>query len=308
MEQYIFSEDQKNLIHCSTPGEAPGEEKDGVFLYSYEEAQDLPPELSRRSAFLASLHALRFCKAESFGDSIIGTLHVPSELAETKGAVQLAFHLEKNTLILVGDLECLRASVAAVAETPMEGLCAPIVLLRMLDAFLSNDVLYLQSIDEEFTQKEELLLRTIPSDFNGYLMKQRRKLSRLHAYYEQLADVADVMESSFAMVSEQQSNAWQLLGQRCERLHNNTEALNEYLLQLRELYRSQMDIRQGRVMSLLTVVTTMFLPLSLVAAWYGMNFSNMAAINSPWGYPLVILLVVVLVIAEIIFFKKKKMF
>ena len=139
-------------------------------------------------------------------------------------------------------------------------------------------------------------------------MTSRRKLSRLHAYYEQLADVADVLEGSLAMVNENQSNAWRLLGERCGRLHNNTEALSEYLQQLRELYRSQIDLRQSRTMSFLTVVTTLFLPLSLVAAWYGMNFSNMLAINSRWGYPAVVLLVVLLVVGEIIYFKKKKMF
>lgn len=308
MKQYVFSADQSHLILADANGENQEMNENGLYLCEENEARQLPQSLARRSAFLASLRSLSFCKAESFGGCVIGTLHIPAELVGGQNLVQMAFHLEKNRLILVGNLQQIQTPVDAVAETSGDGLCAPILLLRVLDTFLADDVLYLQSIEEEFTQKEEMLLHTIPSDFNGYIMKQRRKLSRLHAYYEQLADVADVLESSLALVSEPQSNAWRLLGERCERLHNNTEALNEYLIQLRELYRSQMDIRQGRIMSLLTVVTTMLLPLSLVAAWYGMNFSNMLAINSPWGYPIVVLFVIILVVAEIIYFKKKKMF
>lgn len=306
MEQYLFSPQTGSIARCESRN--ADFSAGGVFLYETGEAQNLPASLSRRAAFLFSLQHIRYCKAESFGGCVIGTLYIPSELTEETEPVKIAFHLENNTLILVGNIQTLRTNVAEVTETPSDGLCAAILLLHMIESFLSDDVLYLQSIDEEFTHKEEALLHTIPTDFNGYLMTSRRKLSRLHAYYEQLADVADVLEGSLAMVNENQSNAWRLLGERCGRLHNNTEALSEYLQQLRELYRSQIDLRQSRTMSLLTVVTTLFLPLSLVAAWYGMNFSNMLAINSRWGYPVVLLLVVLLVVGEIIYFKKKKMF
>ncbi|HBL64093.1 MAG TPA: magnesium and cobalt transporter CorA, partial [Oscillibacter sp.] len=41
-------------------------------------------------------------------------------------------------------------------------------------------------------------------------------------------------------------------------------------LQLREMHQTQLDMRQNQIMKILTIVTTVFLPLSLIAGWYGM--------------------------------------
>lgn len=51
--------------------------------------------------------------------------------------------------------------------------------------------------------------------------------------------------------------------------------LHEYATQISSEYQAQVDIDQNRVMKVLTIVTAIFLPLSLIAGWYGMNFPNM---------------------------------
>ena len=47
--------------------------------------------------------------------------------------------------------------------------------------------------------------------------------------------------------------------------------LKEYSMQLREMHQAQVDMRQNEIMKFLTIVTTIFMPLSLIAGWYGMN-------------------------------------
>ena len=61
-------------------------------------------------------------------------------------------------------------------------------------------------------------------------------------------------------------------------------------------------------MCILTVVTTLFLPLTLLTGWYGMNFANMPELHWKYGYPMVIIAAILLVALEIIYFKKKKFF
>lgn len=60
--------------------------------------------------------------------------------------------------------------------------------------------------------------------------------------------------------------------------------LREYATQICSEYQAQVDIVQNRVMKLLTIVTTIFMPLSLIAGWYGMNFSNMPELQWTYGY------------------------
>lgn len=76
-------------------------------------------------------------------------------------------------------------------------------------------------------------------------------------------------------------------------------------MQVQEVYQSEIGIRQNDVMKMLTVVTTIFLPLSLIAGWYGMNFSYMPELSSRYAYPLVIGVSIIIVIVSLLIFKRK---
>ena len=84
--------------------------------------------------------------------------------------------------------------------------------------------------------------------------------------------------------------------------------LREDLLQLRELFQALQDARQNRVMGLLTVVTSLFLPLTLLTGWYGMNFARMPELQWRYGYLALIVVAGALVALEVAFFIKKKFF
>ena len=89
------------------------------------------------------------------------------------------------------------------------------------------------------------------------------------------------------------------------RLQDMVTGQREYVVQLRDLIQVQMDVKQNRIMTLLTVITSIFLPLTLIAGWYGMNFKYMPELNWKLGYPAVILLSVAIVIGCVRWFRKK---
>ena len=98
-----------------------------------------------------------------------------------------------------------------------------------------------------------------------------------------------------------------MLEKRLGRLRNEAQLLREYCLQVRELFQAEIDILQNRIMKILTIVTTIFLPLSLLAGWYGMNFTGMPELTWKYGYPAVIA-VSILVVAVCLWIMKKKKF
>ena len=97
-----------------------------------------------------------------------------------------------------------------------------------------------------------------------------------------------------------------MVEKRIARLKNEAQILREYGLQIRELFQAEIDIRQNRIMKILTIVTTIFLPLTLVAGWYGINFSNMPELSWKYGYPAVIVISLVIVMICLWTMKKKK--
>ena len=106
----------------------------------------------------------------------------------------------------------------------------------------------------------------------------------------------------------QNAALWENYTKRCEQLQGYVHLLRENVLQLRELYQSLQGERQNKIMGMLTIVTTLFLPLTLLTGWYGMNFARMPELQWAYGYPVVIAVSALIVVAEIIFFKKARFF
>ena len=77
-------------------------------------------------------------------------------------------------------------------------------------------------------------------------------------------------------------------------------------MQVQDVYQSEIGIRQNNVMKVLTIVTTVFLPLTLIAGWYGMNFVYMPELKWVYGYPVAIGASILVIIVSLWIFKKKK--
>ena len=92
---------------------------------------------------------------------------------------------------------------------------------------------------------------------------------------------------------------------RLDRLQSETQLLREYASQVSSEYQAQVDIAQNRIMKLLTIVTTIFMPLSLIVGWYGMNF-DMPELGWRYGYPAVIVLSVLVVGGCVAYFHRKR--
>jgi magnesium transporter len=79
----------------------------------------------------------------------------------------------------------------------------------------------------------------------------------------------------------------------------------EYINQVRESYQAQIGIEQNNVMKVFTMVTSIFLPLTLIAGWYGMNL-QMPEFKWKYGYLFIIATCFLVSIIWFVWFKKKK--
>jgi len=86
------------------------------------------------------------------------------------------------------------------------------------------------------------------------------------------------------------------------------ETLRDMLSGMLDIYLSSVSNRLNQVMKVLTIISTIFIPLTFIAGVYGMNFKNMPEIGWPYGYPAVVVLMVLVSLAMLYYFKKKKWF
>lgn len=190
-----------------------------------------------------------------------------------------------------------------------EGLDNQRALYRFFVELLHNDMDLLEDYETEITETEDAALRSSRRDYLDKIAEYRRELLRRKRYYEQLdAIFDDLTANDNGLLSEDAVRHFAILGNRTERFRSSVLNLRDYVTQMREAYQAQIDIEQNNLMRVFTVITAVFLPLSLLAGWYGMNFVNMPELHWKYGYPVFIVVSVAICVGLVVWFKKKKWF
>ena len=191
--------------------------------------------------------------------------------------------------------------------TGEEGATNERLFYHFFSLLLKGDMDFLNNLEEEISNNEDKVLSGDKASYLKYITAWRQELLRLKRYYEQLNFIFDEMTvNDNQLFSEDGVRRLMTLRNRTDRYLSAVKNLQEMVSQLREAYQSQLAIEQNDLMKIFTVVTVIFLPLSLLAGWYGMNFSHIPELKWKYGYPLVILVSIVTVAALIWKFKKKK--
>ncbi|HEX7502680.1 MAG TPA: CorA family divalent cation transporter, partial [Acidobacteriota bacterium] len=86
---------------------------------------------------------------------------------------------------------------------------------------------------------------------------------------------------------------------------DSIDTYREMLSSMLDIYLSSVSNRMNQVMKVLTVIATIFMPLTFLAGVYGMNFKFMPELGWPWGYPLVLLIMLGVGGIMVYLFKKK---
>ena len=293
-------------------------ERPSVELLSLDEYERRESDSAVARHLSHSARSIHHCTASTFEDSVYGTLLIPREdLVASEmpfdNDVALAFNLEQGHLELVSDDADAAGFVAYYLENQTLVKHSPAtVLFEMCDIVVHDDTTYLIDVEDRLDHLEDNMsedVNEIPQDFTDFVMGTRSDLRVLESFYRQLSDVADAVATSPAQVtSEQTTELFRVLSSRTERLAADARNLRDYALQIRSMYQGKIDVRQNKVMTVLTIVSTIFMPLTLLTSWYGMNFEYMPELHNHYAYYIVIGVAVAIATLEILWFKRKRWF
>lgn len=265
----------------------------------------LPPGFS--DSVLPRYPKPRFCKAEVHEDMLSGTLSVPEKKIFGKHS-GFSYYIRSNGVLFADD-SGLAASIlekvekAAAWRYPSVGH----FFYTFMEILVEDDLRYLENIEDRLAKLEASVLSDKLQGFMYSIVEIRKEILARSHYYSQLSDVAlELLENENEIFDDTSLRLLKHFSDRAHRLRQETQMLREYSLQISEAYQTQIDIRQNIVMKVLTVVTAIFLPLTLIAGWYGMNFEKMPELHWDYGYLYVFLLSIMVVVGCLWIFKRKK--
>lgn len=279
----------------------------------------LAMENPRLKALAQDRSLIRHCRAEAVAGCVVGTLSLPRETfqkwppSSEATRMEAMFMLAEGKLVFATDDKLFPLLFNDyVAHQAFDKQTPAAVFSEFLEFIIRDDLEYLIDLQERLDRLEENMsedVNEIPKDFDDYVMDVRKTLRTLMRFYKQYSDMARVvsMVRGFEM-AEEDRELFAIVADRADRLSADAQDLFEYALQIKNLYQSKIDVRQGKVMQILTIVTSIFMPLTLVTGWYGMNFDNMPELHWRFSYFGIIAIVVAVVTAEVVIFKRKKWF
>ncbi|ADU20979.1 CorA family divalent cation transporter [Ruminococcus albus] len=254
------------------------------------------------------LSAVHSTKAEVNYDSLTGTFSVPDRRNLSGTNTNFAFALDEKGIVFIDDSGMVEKILQSIIRTKKWALPSlERFIYDFLEQLVTGDQAMLEKYDKELDTIESDILSGSEADPTPRVNHIRSDLRDLRIHYEQLQDLAqELEENENDFFKKDNVRYFHLFNQRISRLHDMTSSLRDYSIQIRDLYQSRLDIKQNRIMTLLTVITSIFMPLTLIAGWYGMNFKYMPELEYKISYPIVIALSIVIVIFSLIFFKRKK--
>lgn len=90
------------------------------------------------------------------------------------------------------------------------------------------------------------------------------------------------------------------------RVIDTVETYRDLLSGMMDIYLSSVSNKMNEVMKVLTIITTLFVPVTFIAGVYGMNFDNMPELHSAWGYTAVWVLMLIIMALLLYYFRRKK--
>ncbi len=288
---------EEGIIETDRRGfeETPG----GIGIFDEEEwSMELEPK--KDFSLSQKEEGVFFCRLETHASYLLGIFHVPVKRKERR-SFNFAVYILKDRLIFVEEDFTIKNIILAIQKRiGAEKYTMGEFLADFFMALVEEDILYLASLEREIADMEEMVLSGGTEYFHYRMLRIKKEISRLYCYYCQMADVGEILSG--------REQTCRRFFERVDRMKQEAQALREYAMQVQDVYQSEISIHQNNIMKFLTVVTTIFLPLTLIAGWYGMNFYNMPELQWQYGYPVISIISLLVIIVSLWFFKKKKFF
>lgn len=192
------------------------------------------------------------------------------------------------------------------------------LVYSLMDIVIDNYYPILEKMGDYLDDlQDELIANPSRESLNRLLQRKKDLILLRRTIWSERDKMNDIIRSSFSEIKENTKVFFRDSYDHCIQLLDLVESYKEMTASLMDVYQSSVSNRLNQVMKVLTIISTIFIPLTFIVGVYGMNFSrndpdtgevlplNMPELYSPYGYLTVSIVMVVIVLIQVFYFYKK---
>jgi magnesium transporter len=177
----------------------------------------------------------------------------------------------------------------------------------LLDSIVDNYFIILEKLGEKIEFLEEKLVTHPTSEILQVIHHLKREMIFLRKAVWPLREVISGLgRGESSLIQESTKIYLRDVYDHTIQAIDTIETYRDMVSSMLDIYLSSVSYRLNAVMKVLTIIATIFMPLTFIAGIYGMNFKFMPELEWRWGYPAIWLVVVLIGISMLIYFKRKK--
>jgi magnesium transporter len=181
------------------------------------------------------------------------------------------------------------------------------IFYRLIDNIVDNYFYVTEFIGNETEKLEEKILNNQTPEYLIEIQKLKKQLAKFHKAISPLRKASSVLQNySGDLISEKTARYFSDVYEHIQNAYETGEFQREEIYNLIDLHFNGVSFRTNQVMKVLTIISTIFIPLTFIAGIYGMNFDLMPGIHWKYGFFVLWIVLVIIVAFMIRFFKKRK--
>lgn len=177
----------------------------------------------------------------------------------------------------------------------------------LIDAIVDNYFMILEKLGEAIEEVENKLVINPKVETLQTIHDLKREMIFMHKSVWPLREVIDRLERSESPLVHKSTCVYlRDVYDHTIQVMDSVETFRDMLSGMLDIYLSSVSNRMNEVMKVLTVIATIFIPLTFIAGVYGMNFKDMPELSQVWGYPTILALMLTVALVMVVYFRRKK--
>jgi len=232
--------------------------------------------------------------------------HIESEVVET---TELALFLGKNYVVTSHDVP-MRSVSSMLDRVRKDGRPmrrgVDFLIHDLIDALVDNIMPTIDEMnDQSATIEAEALHEPKRETLMSILQLKRSILALTRVILPQREIINGLSRGEYALISERARIYYRNIYDHLLRIEMLTYNLRDMVESALSTYLSSVSNRMNEVMKVLTLIATIFIPLTFITGIYGMNFANMPELEWRYGYFIILIVMAVIGISLVVYFRRK---